>query len=189
MKREIVKKGITITVSGLSGTGKGTVSDALAKEFKLKKISSGDLFRKLALEKGVSLEKLSEMNTDELDHQIEKRNLELSIQGGYVLDGRLTGLTAGSNADCRILLECSMNEKAERVARRDNFSVEESTTRLGKRDIKNSIKHARLYGTDGMDPSFYDVVIDTTKMDVETTKTEAIKMVRQVLKDKGLSQL
>ena len=51
MKREIVKKGITITVSGLSGTGKGTVSDALAKEFKLKKISSGDLFRKLALEK------------------------------------------------------------------------------------------------------------------------------------------
>ncbi len=186
LKNKIVKKGITITVSGLSVTGKGTVSDALAKEFKLKKISSGDLFREMAVEKGVSLEKLSEMNTDELDHQIEKRNLELSIQGGYVLDGRLTGVTAGSNADCRILLGCSMDEKAKRAARRDNFSIEESRIRLEKRDTKNAIKHIRLYGTDGMDPSFYDVVIDTTSMGIETTKTEAVKIVKQVLKDKGL---
>lgn len=180
------KKGITITVSGLSGVGKGTIAEALAKEFGLQKISSGDLFRKVASEKGTSLEELSSLETDELDNRLEKSNLELAVQGGYVLDGRLTGVVAGENADCRILIECSMNEKTVRVAKRDNLTVEEAGKKLEERDKNNSKKYVRLYGTDGMERDFYDAVIDTTNMDLETTKKEAVKIVRQVLRDKGI---
>lgn len=183
---KIKKKGPTITVSGLSGNGKGTVSEALAKEFGLQKISSGDLFRKIAKERGVSLEELANSSTDELDNRLERSALQLAMGGSVVLDGRLTGMAAGSNADCRILLECCMDEKAKRIAKRDNFSPEEARKKLEERDSGNSAKYFRIYGTDGTDRKFYDAVINTADMDMETTQREAVKIARRVLKGKGL---
>ncbi|MFH0889846.1 MAG: nucleoside monophosphate kinase [Candidatus Aenigmatarchaeota archaeon] len=181
---KINKKGLTITVSGLSGVGKGTVAEALAKEFGLQKISSGDLFRKIAKERGVSLEELARSSTDDLDNQMERKTLQLTMRGGFVLDGRLTGMAAGSNADCRILIECDMDEKAERVAKRDNLSIGEARKKLEERDSGNSAKYFRIYGTDGMNKKFYDAVINTEKMSMDATKTEAIRIAHKVLKEK-----
>ncbi len=183
---EIKKNGLTITVSGLSGNGKGTVSEALAKEFGLQKISSGDLFRKIAKERGVSLEELAKSPTDELDDRLERSALRLAMEGSVVLDGRLTGMAAGSNADCRILIECGMDEKAKRIAERDNFSLEEARKKLEERDSWNSAKYFRIYGTDGTDKKFYDAVINTTNIGMGTTRREAVKIVRKILKDKGI---
>lgn len=178
---KIKKEGLTITVSGLSGVGKGTVAEALAKEFGLQKVSSGDLFRKIAKERRVSLEELAQSSTDDLDNQLERSTLQLAMKGNVVLDGRLTGMAAGGNADCRILIECGMDEKAERVAKRDNLSIEETGRKLEERDSGNSAKYFRLYGTYGTDKKFYDTVINTEKMNMDTTKTEAIRIAHKIL--------
>lgn len=108
------------------------------------------------------------------------------MAGGVVLDGRMTGMVAGANADCRLLVECDMDKKSVRVSRRENISVDEAVIRLKSRDASDSARYLKLYGFDGSDRSFYDAVIDTTNMDTETSKKEAVKIVRLVLKDKGL---
>ena len=51
------KSALTITVSGLSGSGKTTVAREIAKVFKLKIINAGDLFRKYAQQNKMSLDK------------------------------------------------------------------------------------------------------------------------------------
>ncbi len=186
LAKKVKKKGLTITVSGLSGVGKGTIAEALAKEFGLKKISSGDLFRKIAKDRGVSLEKIANSATDDLDKQMEISTLRLAMEGNVVLDGRLTGMAAGLNADCRILIKCGMDEKAERVAKRDNFSVEEAGKKLEARDSGNSAKYIRIYGTDGTDEKFYDAVINTEKMGMDATRAEAVRIVREIL-EKNMS--
>ncbi|MBI3413603.1 MAG: cytidylate kinase family protein [Candidatus Aenigmarchaeota archaeon] len=184
LEKRITKKGVTVTVSGLSGVGKGTVAEALAKNLNLQKVVMGDIFRKIAKERGIGLEKLSATREDELDLLVEKTALELAMTGNVVLDGRMTALSAGNNADCRILIECMMEKKSDRVAKRENISIEEAAIRLKSRDAADSAKYLRLYGLDVSERSFYDVVIETTNMDIETTKNEAVKIVRQVLKDK-----
>ena len=53
--------GIVITFSGLHGTGKSTYSKAVSKEFNLRCISAGKLFRRIAKQKNFSLSKLSKL--------------------------------------------------------------------------------------------------------------------------------
>ena len=53
-----------ITVSGTPGSGKSTIAKALAKNFRLKYFSSGDLMRNLAEKKGISLAELNKLAED-----------------------------------------------------------------------------------------------------------------------------
>ncbi|MBI2085555.1 MAG: cytidylate kinase family protein [Candidatus Aenigmarchaeota archaeon] len=186
MEKRMKKSGLTITISGLSGIGKSTVAEAVAKDLGLEKIVMGEIFRSVARERGMELEKFSATREDEIDYQIEKKCLELSMRGGVVIDARMSGMVAGDYADCRIMLECDMETKSGRVAKREKLGVAETKQKLGVRDTSDSAKYMKLYGTDGSDPSFYDAIIDTTNMDIETSKKETVKIVRQVLKDKGL---
>ncbi|MBI4167574.1 MAG: cytidylate kinase family protein [Candidatus Aenigmarchaeota archaeon] len=186
MENRIKKKGLTITISGLSGIGKSTVAEAVAKDLSLEKIVMGEIFRSIAKERSMELEKFSATREDEIDYQIEKKSLELSMRGGVVIDARMSGMVAGNHADCRIMLDCDMETKSERVAKREKISVTEARQKLDARDTSDSAKYMKLYGTDGSDPSFYDAIIDTTNMDIETSKKETVKIVKQILKDKNL---
>lgn len=185
-EKKTVKKGITITVSGVSGVGKGTITETVAKDLGLQKIVMGDIFRSIAKQRNMGLENFSAVREDEIDYEIEKTCLELAMAGNVVLDGRMTGMAAGNNADCRLLVECEMGKKSLRVAKRENISPQEATTRLKARDASDSAKYLQLYGFDCSDRSFYDAIIDTTNMDIETSKKEAVKIVRQILKDRGI---
>ncbi len=186
VENSITKNGITVTVSGLSGVGKGTVAEAIAQALGLRKIAMGDVFRKIAKERNLELEKFSAVREAEIDYDLEITALECAMAGGVVLDGRMTGLAAGDYADCRILLECGMEDKSVRVAKREKITVDEARKKLMERDAADSAKYVKLYGSDGSDRAIYDVVIETSNMDMETTQREAVKIVRQVLKDKGL---
>ena len=179
-----IKRGLTITVSGWAGVGKGTVANALAKDLGLKVVAMGDIFREMARERRIDLERFSATREDEIDHQIDKRCLELAREGGVVLDGRLTGMIAGDLADCKLLIKCDMEQKAERVAKREDISTQEARKRLEERDANDSAKYISLYGADGSQQDIYDAVIDTTHLDIEATKSEAIKVVRGILKRK-----
>ncbi len=185
LDRSVKKQGLTITVSGVSGVGKSTIS-ALSKEFGLQNISTGEIFRSIAKQRGMKLEKFSATREDEIDYHIERTTLELSMAGNVALDGRMTGMAAGLHADCRLLVKCDMDKKSARVAKRENISKQEAAANIKARDASDSAKYLKLYGFDGSDSSFYDAVIDTTNMDLETSKKEAVKIVRQVLKDKKL---
>jgi cytidylate kinase len=184
--KKIKKKGLTITVSGLSGTGKTDGARALAEAFKLNYVSAGQILRQIAKERKVSLEELCNFREPEIDHEMDRRNLEFAMKGNIVIDARLSGWCAGDWADVKVYYECPLNIKAERVARRDNITVEEAKKNLEKRDEEDHSVYQKLYGIDSYDKSIYDVIIDNEKLSKEESKIVPVKLVGGFLKKKKI---
>ena len=182
--KRIKKKGLTITVSGVSGAGKTDAAKALAKAFKLRYVSAGEIQREVAKEKGISLEEQVDIRGPEIDHEMDKRSLELAMQGNVVLDGRLTGWAAGDWADVKIWYECPLKVRAKRVARRDKISFEESFKNLKERDEDDREKYFKLYGIDSFDRSIYDIKINNEKLTKRQAKIVPVKLVKEFLEKK-----
>jgi cytidylate kinase len=182
--KKIKKKGLTITVSGVSGAGKTDGAKALAKAFKLKYVSAGEIQRQIAKERGLSLEEQVDIREPEIDHEMDKRSLELAMKGKVVLDGRLTGWAAGEWADVKVWYECPLKVRTERVAKRDNISLEEASKNLRERDDDDHKKYSELYGIDSFDRSIYDIKINNEKLTKKEAKIVPVKLIKEFLKKK-----
>ncbi len=184
LAKKIKKKGLTITVSGKSGSGKSLGAMAIAKALKLKYVSAGQTLRNIAKEKGINLVKMSETRGPEIDHEMDRQSLKLAIGGNVVLDGRLTGWAAGGWADVKVYYVCSMKIKAERVAERDNIPVQEAEEMITKRDKEDHKKYYELYGINSYDESIYDIIINNEKLTKEEAGVVPVKLVKEFLKKK-----
>jgi len=183
---KINKKGITITLSGLSGSGKTTIAEVLAKNLNLKLINSGDIYRSLAEESKVSLEEFSAKHNDEVDYEIDKRSLKFAKEGNVLIVGRLAGWVAGDNADLKIFVKCSLKERAKRVALREGKTFEEAKKDILARDKSDINRAKKLYGINLKDLSIYDLIINNDKLSFEEAKIIPVKKVQALLKKKAL---
>jgi len=184
LSKKTKKKGLTITVSGKSGSGKSLGATAIAKALKLKYVSAGQILRNIAKKKQISLVKMSETRGPEIDHEMDRQNLKLAMEGNVVLDGRLTSWAAGDWADVKIYYVCSMRIKSERVVERDNISVEEAEEMITKRDKEDHKKYYKLYGINSYDESIYDIIINNEKLTKEEAEVIPVKLVKEFLKKK-----
>ena len=180
----IKKKGLTVTVSGKSGTGKTTISESIAKALNLKHASIGDIFRQVAEEKKVDLKKFSAVRDKSIDFEADKRTLELAKKGGIVLNGRLTGWVAGDNADVRIFVTSDTDLIAERVAKRDNKTAEAARKDILERDANDIRLYKKIYRINIEDMSFYDLIINNAKLTFAEAKKIPVKYVKEILKRK-----
>ena len=183
LSEKVKKKGLTITVSGLSGSGKSTGARAIAKALNLKNVITGEILRQIAKDKGISLLEIVKIRKPEIDYEMDRRTLKLAMEGNVVLDGRLTGWVAGNWADIKIFYECSLNVRAERVAKRDNITFEEAKEVLQKRDEEDHRIYQNLYGIDSYDKSIYDIVINNEKLTKKEAKVVPVKLVKKFLKN------
>ncbi len=137
-----------ITIDGPAGSGKSTVAKMLAKKLGAEHLSSGKIYRAMALlykrEKGnlkKVIEKSSEINLDKLSElepeisgedigkkaseisripEIRKKSDEIqrrivfSSQKSFVVDGRDEGTVVFPDADVKIYLDASLEERAKR---------------------------------------------------------------------------
>ncbi|HDQ60098.1 MAG TPA: cytidylate kinase [Candidatus Woesearchaeota archaeon] len=161
---EFEKKGLTVTVSGLSGSGKTAFARALSESLKLKLVQTGDIFREIAGEQGKTLEEVSKSVLEQTDIEADVRTLKLAKKGNIVIVGRLAGWAAGDNADLKIWIDVDFETKARRVANRDNKSIEEAKKDLIKRDEEDTMRYQKLYGINQKDLSIYDVLINNTEL-------------------------
>jgi cytidylate kinase len=182
LSKKIRKKGLTITVSGLSGSGKSTGARAIARALNLKNVSAGEILRQIAREKKMNLLEIVKIRQPEIDYEMDRRTLKLAMEGNMVLDGRLTGWVAGDWADIKIFYECSLSIRAERVAKRDNITSEKAREVLQKRDEEDHKIYQNLYGIDSYDKSIYDIVINNEKLTEREAKTIPVKLVKKFLR-------
>jgi len=164
------RRGLVITVSGLHGSGTSTQARRLAESLGLRYISAGLLFRRIAEERGLTLEELSRLaeESPELDRMIDERTKEEARRGGVVIDATLAGWMA-EDADLKIFLTAPLEERVRRIARREGLSLEEAMRETLKRERSERERFKRYYGIDINDLSIYDVVLNTALFKPDVT--------------------
>jgi len=160
-----------ITVSGLHGTGKSTYAAHIASALKLRHVSAGVLFRRVAKEKRLSLEELGKMALEDasIDKLVDERTVQEAGKGSVVIDGQLTGWMLKDKSDLRIYLAAPEPVRLERIARRDRLELNVAETQTRQRESIQRERYLRHYGFHVDDLSIYHLVLDTSLGSIEDT--------------------
>lgn len=173
------RKSLVLCISGMAGTGKSTLSKKLAARYGLKYYSGGDALKALAAEEGYDtssrgfwespegLKFLKRREEDsKFDKAVDEKLLELADKGNVLLDSWTMPWLVKSGF--KIWLLASMKKRAERVAKRDKFTVEEAMRMLKEKESKTMAIYKQLYGFNlGEDYKPFDLVFDTDNLDSE----------------------
>lgn len=155
-----------IAISGDHGAGKSTVARELARRLGLRYLSAGEIFRRMAEERGMDLQEFSEYaeRHPEVDREIDRRLAE--AEGDTVVDGRLAGWMV-KGADLRVLLTAPLEVRLRRIAEREGRDLEEVREETVARERSERKRFKELYGIDIDDLSVFDLVINTSRLGVE----------------------
>ncbi len=157
-----------VTLSGLPGSGKTSVARELVARYGFTIISAGEQFRKLAQERGMTLQEFGELaeNDKTIDIAIDNRQKELASKCDMALvEGRLAGRTI--DADLKIWLKTSIEVRAQRIAKREGVLVAQALEDTRIRETSEAIRYRTFYNIDQQDWSGYDLIIDTRLWDAK----------------------
>jgi len=157
-----------IAISGKAGSGKSTIAKELALELGYKLYSIGDLQRKFADDRNISLEELRKLEKIDKSIDIDFDNYQKSLsekEDNFVIESRLSPFFM--KKAFKIFLDCDDDERIKRISNdpKANRAVEDSKNIL-RRDIDDQTRLKELYNFDFLDTKNYDLVIDTTNMKI-----------------------
>jgi cytidylate kinase len=159
-----------ITISGPAGSGKSTAAAALAEALDYDHISGGDIFRELAAERDMTpleLNKAAEED-DQIDRDLDRRLRNIAeTRDDVVLESRLAGWMAGEYADFRIWLDAPLSVRAERIADREDKSVELARKETMERGNSEARRYLEYYNIDIDELGIYDLVLNTARLSPE----------------------
>ncbi|PSP79811.1 cytidylate kinase [Halobacteriales archaeon QS_4_69_225] len=159
-----------VTISGPAGSGKSTAAAALAETLGYDHVSGGDIFRELADERGLTPLELNRRaeEDDEIDRDLDRRLREIAAtRDGVVLESRLAGWMAGEHADFRVWLDAPLSVRAERIADREDKSVEVARSETEQRSESEARRYREYYGIDIEELTIYDLVLNTARLSPE----------------------
>ena len=156
---------VSITISGIPGSGKSTVAELLKDKLGLRYVYSGMIFREMAKKYNMSLEefgKYCEKNS-KIDKELDDRQLEILREGDVILEGRLSGWLAHRNKipAFKVSLVADLDTRAQRIVKREEGSVEQRKKEILERERSEYLRYKKYYIIDIKDSSIYDIVIDT----------------------------
>ena len=178
IKVKIRKKNV-ICICGMAGTGKSTLAKKLAEKYGLKYYSGGDALKALAREEGYKpsergwweskegMQFLEKRNKDpKFDESVDKKLLEIAQQGNVVLDSWTMPWLL--KIGFKIWLEASPEKRAERIAKRDGMSVDETWKALKNKEERTRGIYKKLYGFSlGEDFKPFHLILDTDNLEAE----------------------
>lgn len=184
---------LSIIISGLPAVGKTTVARALASKFNLKQYSGGDVLKEMAVAKGYTMSGNDWWDTEQgikflaerksnpdFDKQVDSRLVDVANKGSAVI----TSYTLPWLADdaVKFWLKGSRENRAKRMARRDNITDEEALKIVSMRDEENKKLYYDLYGIKfGEDLSVFDYVINTDQLSVDGVIDVAYTIVNHIV--------
>ena len=167
-----------ITISGPPGSGKSTLSKLLSAKLGMELVSMGDIFRKCAQSRCMSLAEfgiLAKCN-EEIDRSLDEAQKKIAKEkDNMILEGRLSGFLV--DADIKLWLKAPVEVRAKRIAIRENKSVSSAIAETSEREECERERYLKYYNIDIRDMSIYDLVIDSTKWKPQEISEIAAKAV------------
>lgn len=173
-------KSLLITISGPAGAGKSYCASKLAEIYGIPHYSIGQLFRKMAIERNLTVEELSKLAEKDpsIDRELDKKTMELAKDGGCIIEGRLVSFFSKSHPSrLSFYLNAPFEERIKRIASREGISLDEAERRTKMRELSEKNRYKYLYNIDIDDLSVYDFVINTAKWN----KEEIILLLKQII--------
>lgn len=157
-----------LTVSGLPGSGTTTISRLLSEHYGVEIISSGEIFRQLARERGMSLSEFGAMAEADpsIDLEIDRNQKEIAhTHDNIILESRLAGHMAEGIPDVlKVCIKAPRLVRARRIKKREKVtSFDEVLEKTVEREKSEGLRYKKYYDIDIDDLSIYDIVIDSSK--------------------------
>lgn len=180
-----------ITISGLPGSGKSTVAKILAKRLNLKRYYIGEMRRKIARKKGITLDELNKIGEKEdwTDKEVDEYQKELGRkEDNFIIEGRTSFFFIPNSI--KILLDVDLSVGAQRIyneikrnpkKREEEGSfknAQEAEKSLRERVRSDSRRYKKYYGIDFLDKSNYDIVVDTTSLTINQVVEKIMKKIK-----------
>lgn len=173
MVAKTLKQKPGIIISGWPAVGKTTMAFELAKEFDLRTYSGGDILKMLAESRGYSTSGDDWWDTEEakefmqerrsnpsFDKQVDKKLIEImKSQGAVVTSYTLPWLVEDA---IKFWLKGSQDNRARRMANRDNIPYSSAKKIIQIRDKQNRSIYRNLYNFNfGEDLQVFDFCLNT----------------------------
>ncbi len=179
-----------ITISGTSGSGKSTIAKELAKALGYRHYSMGDLQRRFAMERGMTIVELGELEKQDpsLDKKIDALQKKIGeTENGVVIDSWLGAHFIPQAV--KIFIDADIDERARRISqKREAEKYKNAAT--AKRNIiqkedTNRKRWKQWYGYDFRDPRNYDLLIDDTALPAKDVVKKIIEYLANTYKGSG----
>ena len=181
----VVSKLFSIVISGWPAVGKTTIACKLAEEFDSVMYNGGDILKMLAEDKGYSVKRDDWWDTTEakkfmeerksdpsFDKKVDKKLIEIVKKGGAVITSYTLPWLVLEESVVIIIkfwLRGSPENRAKRMANRDDISFADAKSIIKLRDEENKRIYYRLYGFRfGEDLAVFDYVLNTDKLSLES---------------------
>lgn len=173
-----------ITIAGVPGSGKSSTADNVAKALGFKRFSSGDFMRKIALDRGISLNELSTLaeTDDSIDVSIDNEVRNAGTGEKLVIDSRLAFHWIPDSF--KVFLDLPLEISKERILRnlQHNKLRQESEGMADAEGVYKKIterleserkRFKELYNVDHTDKTNFDLVVDTNRNNL----TEVVEII------------
>jgi cytidylate kinase len=173
----------SIVISGWPAVGKTTIARELAEEFGLVMYNGGDILKMLAEEKGYSTGRDDWWDTTEakkfmeerrsdpsFDKKVDDKLVKIVKKGSAVITSyTLPWLVREDTAIIKFWLRGSPENRAKRMASRDEISFAEARGIVKMRDDENKMIYYKLYNFHfGEDLTIFDYVLNTDKLSLDS---------------------
>ena len=175
-----------ITITGYPGAGKSTVGRILAKKLRMKYYYTGDLMRKMAKERNITLEEMQRKAEKdfEYDRKIDAFSLQLARKHrNFILDARLgfyfipDSVKVYLSVDPEIAAKRIVNDKRPEESK--SCTKKQAIKKIKERVSSENKRYKRYYNVVIHDPRNYDIIIDTTNMTPEEIADSIIKIIKK----------
>lgn len=176
---------MNLSLTGNLGSGKSSVGkELIARGFEI--VSSGDIFRGLAAEKGVSIVEMNKIaETDKsIDKMVDDRTIALGKEKDRtIFDSRMGWYFVPDSF--KVFMMVDLAEAGQRVyqdglRKAESYEKpEDAVEALYKRQSLEKSRYGQLYGVNYYDLDNYDLVIDTTGATPEQIAEEIVRRFEQ----------
>ncbi len=168
MKKEI------ITICGGLGSGKSSTAKLVAKELGFQHFSSGDFFRQVGIELGLSINELNKRaETDpKIDEMTDQKLRDMNDSSKVVIDSRTAyhwipeSFKVYLELPPEIAMHRIMNDLKENKLRQQTegtATADEIYTKIKERFESEQKRYWDLYKINNTEKSNFDLVVDTNK--------------------------
>jgi CMP/dCMP kinase len=175
------KKNMSVVISGWPAVGKTTIAENIAKNFNLKLWNGGDILKMMAFEKGYSSslnhdwwdtdEAQNFMNTRNkdpyFDKEVDNRLIDLINDGNVVITSYT--LPWISDGTINFWLQGSVDNRAKRMATRDNINFDDAKKIVLRRDNENRLIYKKIYNFNfGEKLDVFDFALNTDLLSLDS---------------------